>query len=179
MLEFDTTITKVWKSATAIVSFEFESVVTHPDYAGAEASFGGNPLVDLPLDTDLVEYVQEQYRRTPHFVSHMMDHLSFEKIKLDSTSEEALPASPLSQPLNRIQFEFMVNKLGLSITQIEAAIDKVSSMSEDDKILAKVLIRSGSNFIRSHPFMQLVPPLAGVTENALDDAWIAGTKVTW
>ena len=179
MLEFDTTINKVWKSATAIVSFEFESVVTHPDYVGAEAPFGGNPLVDLPLDTDLAEYIQEQYRRTPHFVAHMMEHLAFEKIKHDAASEEILPASPLSKPLNRIQFEFMVNKLNLSMKDVEDAVDMVTTMTADEKILAKVLVRSGVSFIRSHPFMQLVPPLAGVTEEALDAAWIAGTKVTW
>lgn len=179
MLEFNTTITKVWKSATAIVSFEFSSEVSHPDFAGAIVHFGGNPLVDLPLDTDLVDYVREQYRRTPHFVDHAMDSLQFEHIKLQATEEEVLPASPLTKSLDRIQFEFMVNKLGLTIGQIEAAVDSVPTLSDDEKTLAKVLVRSGTKFVRDHPFMQLVPPLAGVTEQQLDEAWAAGTEVTW
>lgn len=172
-------VTRVWKTDTAIISFEFTGEASLPEYEGLVVKFGGTPMVDLPLDTDLEDYVLNQYSRMPDFVAHVQQQLAFEFALSQATEEEVLPASPLSKPLDRIQFEFMVNKLGLTIAQIEAAVDSVPNLSEDEKTLAKVLVRSGTKFVRSHPFMQLVPPLAGVTEEQLDEAWAAGTEVTW
>lgn len=178
-MNITSTITRVWKSDTKIVSFEFTGEARLDEFPDVALAFGGTPLVDLPLDTDLEDYVANQYSRMPDFVAHVRSQLEFQSILIQATEEEVLPASPLTKSLDRIQFEFMVNKLGLTISQIEAAVDSVPSLSEDEKTLAKVLVRSGTKFVRDHPFMQLVPPLAGVTEQQLDEAWSAGTEVSW
>lgn len=178
-MKITSTITRVWKSDTKIVSFEFTGEARLDEFPDVALVFGGTPLVDLPLDTDLEDYVMNQYSRMSDFVAHVRSQLEFQHLLAQATEEEVLPALPLDKPLDRIQFEFMVNKLGLTIAQIEAAVDSVGALSSDEKTLAKVLVRSGTEFVRSHPFMQLVPPLAGVTEEQLDEAWAAGTEVTW
>lgn len=75
--------------------------------------------------------------------------------------------------LNRIQFEFMVEKLGLN-QAIETALDAMPSKTEPEqnaKILAKVLYRSGQRFERSHYLFTTLADAVGLTSQMVDAAW--------
>lgn len=81
--------------------------------------------------------------------------------------------APMMRDLNRIQFEFMVEKLGLG-PAIDAAIAAMPGGSEDQenaKIMAKVLFRSGQRFERSHPLFDALAPAVGKTPREIDAIW--------
>jgi hypothetical protein len=76
--------------------------------------------------------------------------------------------------LNRIQFEFMVEKLGLT-TVIDGAIAAMPETNEAEanaKIMARVLFKSGQEFFRLHPLFTQLAPLVGLTEEQLDQIWL-------
>lgn len=80
---------------------------------------------------------------------------------------------PAFADLNRIQFEFMVEKLGLA-PAIDAAIAAMpggTDVEENAKIMAKVLFRSGQRFERSHPLFDALAPAVGLTPEQIDTAW--------
>lgn len=75
--------------------------------------------------------------------------------------------------LNRIQFEFIIEKLGLD-TGIKAAIEAMPEKTEAElnaKIMARVLYRSGQQFARSHPLFTELAPSVGMTSDEIDAAW--------
>jgi hypothetical protein len=83
-----------------------------------------------------------------------------------------LEGSPLAD-LNRIQFEFMVEKLGLE-DDIFSAIEAMPNETDDEenaKIMALVLFRSGQRFERSHPLFTTLAPAIGLTSEQIDAAW--------
>lgn len=83
-----------------------------------------------------------------------------------------LESIPLAN-LNRIQFEFMVEKLGLG-SAIETALTAMPEGTEAEqnaKILARVLYRSGQLFERSHYLFTTLAPAVGLTEEQIDAAW--------
>lgn len=89
--------------------------------------------------------------------------------------------SPLERRLNRIQFEFMLEKLGIT-DAISAAIDAMPETTEaerNEKILARVLFRSGQEFVRDHPLFTQLAPAIGMTPQQIDAAWIEAAQLTW
>lgn len=78
------------------------------------------------------------------------------------------------RPLNRIQFEFMVEKLGIG-TAVQGAIEAMPA--GDEKILAKVLYRSGQEFVRTHSLFTTLAPAIGMTSEQIDEAWLAAMAV--
>lgn len=95
-----------------------------------------------------------------------------------TTEEEAaadlVAAAFRFRPLNRIQFEFMVEKLGIG-SAISGAIEAMPS--GDEKILARVLYRSGQLFERSHSLFTVLAPAVGMTSEQIDEAWLAAMAV--
>jgi len=77
-------------------------------------------------------------------------------------------------PLNRIQFEFMVEKLGVGAA-IEAAIEAIPE--GDEQILARVLYRSGQLFERGHSLFTTLAPAVGLTTEQIDAAWLQAMAV--
>ena len=83
-----------------------------------------------------------------------------------------LESVPLAD-LNRIQFEFMVEKLQIG-PAIEAAIEAMpvgTELEQNAKIMARVLYRSGQKFERSHPLFTELAPAVGFTLEQIDAAW--------
>lgn len=79
-----------------------------------------------------------------------------------------------ARKLNRIQFEFMVEKLGLN-SVIDAAIAALPTSTEAEtnaKIMAQVLFKSGQEFYRLHPLFAQLAPLVGLTDEQLDQIWL-------
>lgn len=81
--------------------------------------------------------------------------------------------------LNRIQFEFMVEKLGLN-SVIDAAIAAMPDTTEEEanaKVMARVLFKSGQEFYRLHPLFAQLAPLVGLTDEQLDQIWLNARTV--
>lgn len=89
-----------------------------------------------------------------------------------------LESVPLAD-LNRIQFEFMIEKLGLDagIKAAIAAMPDGTEVEQNAKILALVLYRSGQRFERSHPLFTELAPAVGVTSEQIDAAWIVALTI--
>lgn len=95
-----------------------------------------------------------------------------EKTQDDITAEKTEYWS--ARKLNRIQFEFMVEKLGLN-SVIDAAIAALPTSTEAEtnaKIMAQVLFKSGQEFYRLHPLFAQLAPLVGLTDEQLDQIWL-------
>lgn len=92
----------------------------------------------------------------------------------EEAAADALALSTLYRPLNRIQFEFMVEKLGISAA-VQGAIEAMPD--GDAKILARVLFRSGQEFIRSHPLFTTLAPAVGFSSEQIDAAWLQAMAV--
>lgn len=92
----------------------------------------------------------------------------------EEAAADALAAATRFKPLNRIQFEFMVEKLGIGAA-ISAAIEAMPS--GDEKILARVLYRSGQLFERSHSLFTVLAPAVGMTSEQIDEAWLSAMAV--
>lgn len=89
-----------------------------------------------------------------------------------------LESVPLAD-LNRIQFEFMVEKLGIGAA-IEAAIAAMPEGTEPEqnaKIMARVLYRSGQRFERGHSLFTELAPAVGFTTEQIDAAWLAALTI--
>lgn len=89
-----------------------------------------------------------------------------------------LESVPLSD-LNRIQFEFMVEKLAIG-PDIEAAIAAMpedTEIEQNAKIMARVLYRSGQKFERSHSLFTVLAPAVGFTPEQIDAAWTTALTI--
>jgi hypothetical protein len=89
-----------------------------------------------------------------------------------------LESVPLAD-LNRIQFEFMIEKLGLA-SAIETALALMPDSTEAEqnaKIMARVLYRSGQKFERSHYLFTTLAPAVGLTTEQVDAAWAQALTV--
>jgi hypothetical protein len=112
---------------------------------------------------------------TTHKVVWSSPQLSWvyeEKTTEDILKEKTEYWTPLK--LNRIQFEFMVEKLGLTQV-IDAAIAAMPETTEEEantKVMARVLFKSGQEFYRLHPLFSSLAPLVGLTEEQLDAIWL-------
>ena len=120
---------------------------------------------------------------TPNSVQVLeWDSVNMNWLLRDKTLEE-LQAEKISYwtglKLNRIQFEFMVEKLGLRPI-IDNAITAMPETTEEEinaKVMAKVLFNSGQEFYRLHPLFTQLAPLVGLTEEQLDQIWLDARKV--
>lgn len=112
---------------------------------------------------------------TTHKVVWSSSSLSWvyeEKTPEDIMKEKVDHWTPLK--LNRIQFEFMVEKLGLT-SVIDGAIADMPETTEEeanDKVMARVLFKSGQEFYRLHPLFTQLAPLVGLTDEQLDQIWL-------
>lgn len=81
--------------------------------------------------------------------------------------------------LNRIQFEFMVEKLGLNsvIDDAIASMPETTETEVNTKVMARVLFKSGQEFYRLHPLFSTLAPLVGLTEEQLDAIWLNARTV--
>lgn len=97
----------------------------------------------------------------------------------EEAAADLAAAAAAFQDLNRIQFEFMVEKLGIG-PAIEAAIAQMPDDTETEqnaKILARVLYRSGQDFKRGHPLFTELAPAVGFTSEQIDAAWLAALTI--
>lgn len=100
-----------------------------------------------------------------------------ETVQFSAEEEAAADAEILANrfvDLNRIQFEFMVEKLGIG-TAIQGAIEAMPD--GDAKILARVLYRSGQLFERGHSLFTVLAPAVGMTSEQIDEAWLQAMAV--
>lgn len=95
-----------------------------------------------------------------------------------SKTQEEIDADRLAfwdkNHLNRIQFEFMIEKLNLNDV-IDVAIAAMPSSTEQEinaKIMARVLFKSGQDFYRLHPLFVQLAPIIGITDQQLDGIWM-------
>ena len=81
--------------------------------------------------------------------------------------------------INRVQFMFMVRKLGLenTIPTILANLPESTPEEANTKLLANTLWTDGQIFERDHPMFALLAPLVGMTNEQLDEIWLQATQV--
>lgn len=124
--------------------------------------------VQYPKPMDTVKPVAN----TTHSVIWSNGWIFHEKTPEELLAEKIAYWAPLK--LNRIQFEFMVEKLGLT-SVIDAAIAAMPETNEQEintKVMARVLFKSGQEFYRLHPLFTSLAPLVGLTEEQLDAIWL-------
>jgi hypothetical protein len=104
--------------------------------------------------------------------SQSLDWQYQEKTPEDILAEKISYWTPLK--LNRIQFEFMVEKLGLTpvIDGAIAAMPETTEAEANAKVMARVLFKSGQEFDRLHPLFSSLAPVVGLTEQQLDAIWL-------
>lgn len=86
---------------------------------------------------------------------------------------------PSNFVLNRIQFEFIISKLGL-VTAIDAAIEAMPESTDEEvnaKIMARVLRQYGQDFERNHPLFTELAPLVGITSEQIDYMWLLAKDI--
>lgn len=104
------------------------------------------------------------------------------QVPFSSQEEAAADAAALAnrhRPLNRIQFKFMVRKLGLNaaIPQAIAALPSSTEAETDFKLMAETLWEDGDRFERAHPLFSALGPALGLTSEQIDEAWLAAMAV--
>lgn len=114
----------------------------------------------------------------------VMNAMTGEQAQVPFTVEEEASADAAElaaqfQPLSRIQFKFMVRKLGL-ISAIPAAIAALPDGTEDEanfKIMAETLWEDGDRFERAHPLFAALAPALNLTSEQIDAAWLQAMAV--
>lgn len=82
--------------------------------------------------------------------------------------------------LNKMQFDFMVEYLGLA-DGMDAAVAAMPEATDEDrrtKIAAKVLLRSAQTFHRDHPMVAALAAALKLSDAQLDAAWLQAAQVT-
>ena len=116
---------------------------------------------------------------------HLINDVSTgETTQVPFTPEEEIDADAKAlanrfPPLNRIQFKFMVRKLGLNsaIPQAIAALPSGTEAETDFKLMAETLWEDGDRFERSHPLFAALAPALNLTDEQIDEAWLAAMAV--
>lgn len=168
MITITSEIKSIGYDGDIIRTFTFSAVVTHSDYPGVSTGFGGEPLVELPRDTDLAEYVIMQYRHNHDFVRHMTNVLEFEFIKAGLTVESA-PLSPeelraAMPPISKRQLRLTLVRNGISLTNLDAAI---VAMGDE----AVIEWQDASEYRRLHPLLNQVATHLSLTQEQVDEMW--------
>lgn len=81
--------------------------------------------------------------------------------------------------LNKMQFDFMVEYLGLAegLDAAVAAMPEATDEQRRTKIGAKVLLRSAQEFHRNHPMVAALAAALQLTDAQLDAAWLQAAQV--
>lgn len=97
----------------------------------------------------------------------------------EEAAADAAMAAAMFQPLSRIQFKFMVRKLGLNeaVPQAIAALPSETDGEANFKIMAETLWEDGQSFERSHPLFAALAPALGLTSDQIDGAWLQAMTV--
>lgn len=114
----------------------------------------------------------------------VMNASTGETSQVPFTSQEELEADATAlanrfRPLNRIQFKFMVRKLGLNtaIPQAIAALPSGTEAETDFKLMAETLWEDGDRFERAHPLFAALAPALNLTTEQIDEAWLQAMAV--
>jgi hypothetical protein len=83
---------------------------------------------------------------------------------------------PTDIALNRVQFKSMLAILGISIDQINAAIDD-GVPDPTQNAIAKVKVAESERYNRSDPLFNLVGPALNLTVKQIDAAWEQALKI--
>jgi len=89
------------------------------------------------------------------------------------TLKDILPPStdPIDYPLNPAQFEAITSILGVTIEQIDGAID-MAIADPVDNAFAKAKARKSTEYNRDNPLFALLGPLLSLTDAQIDAAWM-------
>lgn len=166
-LNFETKIiSKSVDSNNRIRLFNFTSKITHPDYPDVHTYTGGEPLVDLPHDADLPQWVIDRFSEDPVFIQHVNETLSFEQIKHDSAKEYASAEEMRESMPQLTSRQFWLAAFSVGITKQ----DILDACGDDEQL--KVIVTESTNFFRLDDSVVLLSPLLGVSEEELDDLWM-------
>jgi hypothetical protein len=84
---------------------------------------------------------------------------------------------PSFQDLQRPPFLFMMQKMGITETQVEGLI---SEMPEGDaRDLALIVFKNQQTFKRDNTLLNTITEAAGLTSEQVDTAWRAAEQLTW
>ena len=87
------------------------------------------------------------------------------------------PPPPSFQDLQRPPFLFMMQKMGITETQVEGLI---SEMPEGDaRDLALIVFKNQQTFKRDNSLLNMLTAAAGLTSEQVDTAWRAAEQLTW
>ena len=78
---------------------------------------------------------------------------------------------PVDYPLNPAQFEAIISILGVTIEQIDGAID-MAIADPVDNAFAKAKARKSTEYNRDNPLFALLGPLLSLTDAQIDAAWM-------
>ena len=97
----------------------------------------------------------------------------------EETEADAQALAHRFRSLTRIQFKFMVRKLGLNaaIPQAIAALPSGTEAETDFKLMAETLWEDGDRFERAHPLFAALAPALNLTNEQIDEAWLAAMAV--
>lgn len=168
MIDIKPTIMTIGHEGEVIRTFTFTAVVTHSDFPNVSTTFGGEPLVDLPRGTDLVEYVTMQYRHNHDFVRHMVNVLEFEYIK-SNVVVDLVPLTPEEErermpPISKRQLRLTLVRNGISLADLDAAI---LTMGDE----AIIEWQDASEYHRLHPLLNQVADHLSLTQAQVDMMW--------
>jgi len=87
---------------------------------------------------------------------------------------EDIPApstDPIDYPLNPAQFEAILSLIGITVDQIDAAIDSVITDAAANAF-AKAKVRKATSYHRDNALFALLTPVMDVTAAEIDTAWM-------
>lgn len=186
MLNFTTKINKIGYDGDRIRMFIFESIVSSSEYPNVSTAFGGQPLVDLPRDTDLIEYVQMQYSHDQGFLAHVNNVLEFEYINSTLEIEENVT---IPNEISRRQFfqqlenHKIISKMealaamqtGTIPPPLQTIVDMITD--EQEKFNAQMFIIGAQNFDRLHWLTDVVRQAMQWTVEQKDNFWLEASKL--
>lgn len=90
-----------------------------------------------------------------------------------NTLEDKLAPStnPVDYPLNPAQFEAILSLIGITVDQIDAAIDSVISDAVANAF-AKAKVRKATSYNRDNELFGLLVPVMNITDAQIDAAWL-------
>ncbi len=146
--------------------------VRHPPTI--EASWTAEELAAVGLYSPQIPNIPNGKHAVSESVQRVDGIVKFVYVLEDDAVEQ-----PSDFTLNRIQFEFIITKLGLDVA-IDAAIDAMPETTEDEinaKIMARVLRNFGQSFRRDHPLFTDLATAIGITAEQIDYMWMLAKDI--